>query len=177
MLVGCAATPVQPPPPITASGPSTTALSGRLAVLVVNDAGRSFNADFELKGTAQTGQLLLSGMLGTRLAEAQWNPSTVRVNTGSEQHTFRDLDQMALEVLGEPIPLAALFDWLQGRPWPQAPSHPLPLGAQGFSQIGWTVDLQRFDQGRVIAQRAAIQSASAAAAQPELMIRVRLDRP
>jgi outer membrane lipoprotein LolB len=152
---------------------STKTQSGRIAVQVVNDASRSFNADFELTGSARSGQLLLSGILGTRLAEATWGPAQVILNTGSEQHIFQTLDQMAQEVFGESIPLAALFDWLEGHPWPQAPSRPLADKTPGFQQIGWVIDLQRFDEGRLLAQRASPPDST----QPELRLRIRLDRP
>ncbi|MEX8500023.1 lipoprotein insertase outer membrane protein LolB [Leptothrix ochracea] len=169
LFSGCAT----PPPSIT------KITSGRMAMQVVNDASRSFNADFELQGSADRGQLLLSGMLGTRLAQATWTPTRVTLSTGSEQHTFQSLDHMALAVFGESIPLTALFDWIEGRPWPQAASEALPDKTPGFQQMGWTIDLQRLNEGRILAQRAAATAANtdAGLAHPELRLRIRLDRP
>jgi len=70
-------------------------------------------------------------------------------------------------VLGESLPLAALFDWLRGRPWPGATSRPLPApGGVGFEQLGWVVDLARFDQAAVAASRARA---------PAVTVRAKLD--
>lgn len=156
---------------------------GRMAVQVVGDSSRSFSADFELTGSADQGRLILSSMLGTRLAEATWLPTRVTLDTGSARHTFLNLDQMAQAVFGEPIPLIALFDWLEGRPWPQAPSVPLAKAAPGFEQIGWVVDLQHADEGRIVARRPAapesdvVPDSTSLPPQPEIRLRIRLDRP
>jgi outer membrane lipoprotein LolB len=34
------------------------------------------------------------------------------------ESTFTDLDALTRQALGESVPVSALFDWLQGRPWP-----------------------------------------------------------
>jgi outer membrane lipoprotein LolB len=68
-------------------------------------------------------------------------------------------------VLGETLPLAALFDWLRGRPWPGAPSRPV-AAPPGFEQLGWRVDLARFAEGQVDARRDRA---------PAVNVRARLD--
>jgi outer membrane lipoprotein LolB len=61
------------------------------------------------------------------------------------------------------MPLAALFDWLRGRPWPGAPHEAEP---DGFSQLGWRVDVRALGQGLLTARRPA---------EPAVTLRLRLE--
>jgi len=166
LLAACAS--VTPP----GETPSSESLSGRLAVNVAatpQSAGRSLSAVFELQGDARVGRLNLSTPLGSMLAQARWAPGNVVLATPQGERRFADLDGLTREVLGESLPLAALFDWLRGRPWPGASSHPLaPPGGAGFEQLGWVVDLARFDQAAVAASRARA---------PAVTVRAKLDTP
>ena len=147
-------------------------LSGRLAVRVEagdGAAARSENAGFELQGNAHAGQLNLSTPLGSVLAQARWAPGSVVLATPQGERRFADLDALTREVLGESVPVAALFDWLRGRPWPGAPSADTTARAEpGFVQLGWAVDLARFGEGWVVARRDRA---------PVVTVRARLDRP
>lgn len=147
------------------------ALSGRLAVRVEAHEGaaaRSENAAFELRGNAQDGQLNLSTPLGSVLARARWAPGTVVLATPQGEQRFADLDALTQEVLGESVPVAALFDWLRGRPWPGAASVASAAQADpGFAQLGWWVSLARFDEGLVVARRDSA---------PTVTVRAKLDR-
>ena len=100
------------------------------------------------------------------LAAAFWGPGEARLVTPQGEQRFGDLDALSQHAFGEPLPLRALPDWLRGRPWAGAaePARPLPHGP-GFEQLGWTVDLTRFDDGQLTAQRAA----------PSTRLRVQLD--
>jgi outer membrane lipoprotein LolB len=146
-------------------------LSGRLAVRVEASEGvaaRSENAAFELQGDAQTGRLNLSTPLGSVLAQARWAPGSVVLATPQGERRFSNLDGLTREVLGESVPVAALFDWLRGRPWTGAPSVATGApGEPGFAQLGWSVSLARFDDGLVVARR---ESA------PVVTVRAKLDR-
>jgi len=164
MLAACA---VAPPAPV--GGDS---LSGRLAVKVDGEGGappRSVSAAFELLGDPQRGRLNLSTPLGSVLAQARWAPGSVALVTPQGERQFADLDALTGEVLGESLPVAALFDWLRGRPWPGATSSAsVPPAEPGFSQLGWVVSLARFDQAWVVATRVA---------PPAVTVRAKLDRP
>ncbi|MEX8519872.1 MAG: lipoprotein insertase outer membrane protein LolB [Leptothrix sp. (in: b-proteobacteria)] len=142
-----------------------------MAVRIEGDSSRSFSADFELQGTADTGRLQLSSALGTSLARAQWTPGQIHLQTTDGSYRFADLESLAVEALGEPIPLAALIDWLQARPWPAAPSAMLDAGqpAKGFSQLGWDVLLDRYGDGLVVATRRSPA--------PVVSVRAKLDPP
>ena len=164
-LVGCATV----PPPETYGGDT---LSGRMSVRVEDgnrNEAKSMTAAFELRGDPQRGRLDLSTPLGTTLAQARWAPGSVALVTPQGETRFATLDDLTREVLGESLPVAALFDWLRGRPWPGAPSAaPAPPTEHGFSQLGWTVDLARFDDAAIVARRMAA---------PTVTVRARLDRP
>lgn len=140
-------------------------LTGRLSVRVDDAEARAFHGAFELDGTAEAGRLALNSPLGTRVAEAEWSPGTVRLRSGDGERRYPDLDSLAVDALGERLPLAALLDWLHGRPWAGAPSRP---NETGFTQIDWRVDLSRRAEGWVEARRDAA---------PAVTVRARLDLP
>lgn len=164
LLTACASTPrapqgVEPP------------LAGRLAIKVESEPARHLSAGFELDGDALRGRLVLTSPLGTTLGEATWSPGHALLRSGGEQRDYANLDDLAEQALGERIPLAALFHWLRGRPWPDAPSQPLPAGDAGFTQAGWRISLARRGEGWVEARR------DAAPDLPGVTVRARLDAP
>ncbi len=142
--------------------------SGRLSVRIAADgdrAAQSMSAAFELRGSGDSGELRLNSPLGTRVASARWAPgSAVLANSEGEQH-FADLDELSRRALGENLPLAALPDWLAGKPWAGA-AH--AVSEAGFDQLGWQVLLSRRAEGWIEARRAA---------PPAVVVRVKLDDP
>jgi outer membrane lipoprotein LolB len=144
--------------------------SGRLAVHIEPDGSapaRSFTAAFELEGNATSGRLDLTTPLGTIVGRARWSPNAVTLATPRGESAYPDLDALTHDVIGESLPVAALFDWLRGRPWPDAGAEPSPDG-RGFAQLGWSVDLARFtDDALLIAHRAQ---------PPAVDVRIKLDR-
>jgi outer membrane lipoprotein LolB len=141
-------------------------------VRVESEAGapvRSLSGGFELVGDAERGSLSLSSPLGTMLAQARWTPQQVLLVTSQGQTPYADLPTLTRQLLGEELPVAALFDWLRGRPWPGADSLlTRPPGDEGFIQLGWRVSLARFDQGIVEARRVD---------PPVVTVRARIERP
>lgn len=134
-LAGCAQ--LQKAPPADAT---EARLSGRISVTVAGDAhkrGTGGAASFELFGNPQAGRLELTSPLGALVARATWQPGRVAMQTPGEERRFDDLDALTRELLGEPVPVAALFDWMQARPWPAAP-HEKTAG--GFEQLGWRIE-------------------------------------
>lgn len=163
LCAGCAALPQAPE---VLAGDS---YSGRLAVHVDAAQGtpsRALSAAFELQGDAHAGRLDLVSPLGTLLAQARWSPDSVVLTTPEGEQGFADLDALTREVLGESIPIAALFDWLRGQPWPGAASSVTTV-PPGFEQIGWAVDLARFDEALINARRERA---------PGVTVRIKLDR-
>jgi outer membrane lipoprotein LolB len=148
VFAGCATLPAEPP----ADAPR---LAGRLSVRVDAEPVRAVTADFELRGDARRGLLLLSSPLGAAMAEARWSPNFTVLLSPEGRYQFPDLDEMAAQTLGERLPMAALFDWLRGRPWAGANHATLPPPGAGFEQLGWQVRLDRWADGFVEARRAA----------------------
>ena len=159
LLAGCAsALPVPGEPAWT---------SGRLSVRVdatASQSSQSMSAGFELRGDGQRGELRLNSPLGTLVAAARWAPGVASLTTPDGEQRYADLDSLSRSALGEALPLAALPDWLAGRPWSGA-SH--TTSAEGFEQLGWQVQLARRAEGWVEARRAA---------PPAVLVRVKLDQ-
>lgn len=159
-LAGCA-TPVLKP----GETPWTT---GRLSVRVdatESQPRQSMSADFELRGDGDSGELRLNSPLGNRVVSARWAPGLALLADAQGEQRFADLDALSQRALGEALPLAALPDWVNGRPWPGAPSEPIE---GGFRQLGWEVSLARRGEGWIEAGRKAV---------PAILVRVRLDSP
>jgi outer membrane lipoprotein LolB len=134
-LAGCAQLQKAQPAP---TGESR--LSGRISVTVAGDVhnrGTGGAASFELFGGPEAGRLELTSPLGTLVARATWQPGLVALQTPDRERRFDDLDALTREMLGETVPVAALFDWLNARPWPAAP-HQRTAG--GFEQLGWRIE-------------------------------------
>ena len=127
--------------------------AGRLSVLIEADGERPAQghvAAFELRGDGQNGELRLLSPLGVQVARARWAPGVAELATADGARSYSSLDRLAEEALGERVPLAALPDWIAGRPWREAAHEPV---AYGFVQLGWQVDLSRMAEGRIVARR------------------------
>ncbi len=98
---------------------------------------QSVSASFELGGTAQVGQLILLTPLGSTLAVLSWQPGEALLREGQQMHRFDTLDALSEKAVGTALPIAALFDWLQGVDTPVA---------------GWQVDVSQLPR-RLIVQR------------------------
>lgn len=144
-------------------------ISGKLSVQVQDaldpEQRKGGGGSFDLLGNARAGQFELSTPLGGLVARASWNDSEVLLVTPQGSRAFPDLDSLSREMLGETIPVAALFGWLQGRAWDGAPSTPLK---DGFDQLGWRIDLSRFGDGILNATRSYA---------PVVTLRARIEAP
>ena len=132
LLAGCA-TPRRPDVP-----PGVQAWSGRLSLNV--DGAQPFSAGFELKGAPTSGELTLFTPLGGTAGVLTWAPGSATLRSSKETRQFASLEELATEVTGTPLPIAALFDWLEGR---------------ATEVPGWQVDVSQVGQGRLRAQRSS----------------------
>ena len=130
-VTGCAS------PPRVAD-PAATSWSGRLALQVEDQPSQSFSAGFELKGSAQAGELTLNSPIGGTLAVLSWRPGSATLLSGGKSSQFESVEALVAHATGSPIPVAALFDWLRGI------DSPVP---------GWKADLSQLPQGRILAKR------------------------
>jgi outer membrane lipoprotein LolB len=153
LLAGCAS--LKPPPD----------LAGRLSVRVASEPPRSFAADFDLRGNAERGALALTGPLGAMLADVRWQPGEATMTDAQGERRYATLEALSQDLLGESLPLAALTDWLRGRPWPGAPSR---ATGEGFEQLGWRIGLAGLAEGLVVASRDCA---------PSVSVRARLEKP
>lgn len=142
-------------------------MQGRLAWRVAAYEGqpaRSENAAFELRGDSSSGELRLATPLGSVLAAARWSPAQASLITPQGEARFDSLAELSRRALGEDLPLQALPDWLQGKPWPTA-SHRVIDG--GFEQLGWRITLSRLADGLITATRDE---------PPAVEVRIRIER-
>lgn len=135
LAAGCAQQPVRTAS--TAIG-SAQRWSGRLALKLDTEPAQSFYAGFELRGSAEAGELALFTPLGGTLAVLAWAPGEAQLRDGRETRRFDSLEALAAAVTGTALPVAALFDWLAGRP---------------LEVPGWEADLSRLADGRLVALR------------------------
>ncbi len=145
-LAGCAVSTHSPTP-----GPRW---AGRLAVQVPDDPRQSFSAGFELRGSALAGELELLAPGGVTAALLQWRPGQASLTgPGLPARLGRSVDDLTRELTGAAVPVAALFDWLEGRP---------------ADVPGWEVDLTGRAQGRLSARQQAA---------PKAQLRIVMERP
>lgn len=119
----------------------------------VAPTAQSVTAQFELEGRPGDGLLSLSTPLGTLMAQARWVGNQAELTGPDGKRKTGSLDALTNEALGQSIPVGALMNWLQGRPDPDAPSAPLPAPDLGFTQIGWNINLNRWNDRLITATR------------------------
>lgn len=127
-------------PPRTPAAPGVQVWTGRLALTVEGQASQSFSAGFELRGAPANGELTLYNPIGGTLAVLAWSPGTATLRAGGTARQFPSLEALAQEATGAPLPVAALFDWLAGKPTPIE---------------GWEADVAQVADGRLRARRTA----------------------
>lgn len=130
-LAGCATT-------RRPRAPGETAWAGRLALRVDSAPPQAFSALFDLRGSADTGELQLTSALGQTLATVRWSAQGAELQRGNHTTRRDSLDALTTELSGAPLPVLAMFDWLAGRDAPAS---------------GWRVDLSQHASGRLVARR------------------------
>ena len=127
--------------------------SGRMALQVQDSQQQSFSAGFELQGRPESGTLLVFNPLGSIIARLQWTPAGATLQQGEQITTSDSLPELITRLTGNDIPVAALFDWLQGK---------------DTAVTGWQTDLSRISEGRLRADRSSPP--------PEASLRIVLDQ-
>ena len=154
--------------------------AGRLAVrtdAVPGLPARSMSGQFELSGNEASGQLILTSPIGTTVARARWSdpvgtqgaPSRIELEADGATTRYATLEEMMQRAIGDQLPLPAMFDWLSGRPWPDAPVQRSADGG-AFDQLGWHVDVSQLSGNRLIDAQRPLPA-------PALHVRVKLDAP
>lgn len=135
LLAGCA----QLPPVPGSDAQPVEQRRGRLALSIQEQPGESFSAAFELRGHARAGELTLTDPLGGTIAVLSWQPGrAILRRPGAAPQGYASIEAMLEQATGAALPLAALFDWLDGK------ATPVP---------GWEPDLAQLGEGRLRARR------------------------
>ena len=131
--------------------------TGRFA-LAVDGANRHETASgrFALTVDESDVTLDLSTPLGTTVARVQSGPAGARLTVpssgGLRTEQGPDADALSLQVLGWPLPVSGIGDWIEGRPVPGRPYRlgPGEGGAEQLEQDGWTIHFDpRGPDGRI----------------------------
>ncbi|RIX77761.1 lipoprotein insertase outer membrane protein LolB [Acidovorax cavernicola] len=112
--------------------------SGRMSLRIDSEPVQTFAALFELRGSAETGDLTLTTPIGSTLAQLHWAPGEALLKNGSDTRRYDSVDALIEAATGAAIPVGALFGWLDGR------ADPVP---------GWRADLGQLSNGRLQATR------------------------
>lgn len=151
LLAGCATpTPTQLRPS-EANWPSTE-WQGRLSVTVMSTPPQAMSARFLLRGDARSGTLDLYSPLGTTVGALQWSPQQVQLSDGKQLQHFESLADLTEKVTGAALPMAAIFNWIQGK---------------NDAVEGWQTDFTGAQPGSLVAQRTMPS--------PEVTLRIKLD--
>ena len=99
---------------------------------------RHFSGAFELAGNPQIGELVLLTPLGSIAAQLSWWPQSAQLHSDGQTREYGDLGTLLRQVTGADLPIDGLFAWMTG---------------QALEVPGWTVDLSRHADGRIVAKR------------------------
>jgi outer membrane biogenesis lipoprotein LolB len=154
------------------------ALQGQLSLklgALGDQPAQGLSLGFFFSGNAQVGQLDLMTLMGSQMAQVNWQADEAWLLNDNGRQRFNSIEALSEAALGEALPLRALIAWMQGQPDPELPSQPEPLagstsGAGGFTQAGWAIDTSQLAQKKLTAQRPGDATHRSA------MIKVYLDR-
>ncbi len=116
MLAGCATPPPLHSPSLPRESVRSFQMEGRFSL---RHADGSYSGKMAWNHSPQGDDIFLMNPFGQGAAEIQSRPGMARLVT-AEQKTYEaeSTDQLVADVLGYPLPVAALADWLLGRPSP-----------------------------------------------------------
>ena len=139
LLSACTTTPAITAASEDATQVNTVSYSGRLALHIEQQPPQSFSSNFQISGNTSNGSLQILSPFGSTLAMARWSSKSATLQHGSNIQQFASLDDLLTELAGAQLPVAALFDWLQG---------------QNTAAEGWQTDLSQYStQGKISAWR------------------------
>lgn len=126
--------------------------AGRFALSVNYHSGKqeAVQGGFAWLDTGKRLKLDLANPLGSTLARVEVDSvRAVLTRSDGSSLSAKHPDALIEQVLGSPIPVAGLRDWLQGRTGSDAVTNlekNTEHQIQAFSQDGWRVRLSRYDQ-------------------------------
>jgi outer membrane lipoprotein LolB len=171
LLTACAA-------PILA--PPDRAYSGRFAVTTAFEEQReNVSGRFNLEIRGQQQIVELASPLGTTVARVEIEPGGARA-TGAQMQEVRgaDADALTQRLLGWPLPVSGLADWIEGRPVPTRVARVEREGGRVvlLEQDGWTIRLPEYSEATARPRRLVLER-PAAANTPSVVLRLIVDEP
>lgn len=164
----------------TSLPPADRAYAGRFSAITTMGEQRqsaSGRFSFEIRGATQ--RLELSSPLGTTVARIDIRPDGARA-TGVQMQEVRgpDADALTEQLLGWPLPVSGLIDWIEGRP---VPSRAARIEREAgrvslIEQDGWSIRLPEYFDTPVRPRRLVLERA-ALAGTPGVTLRLVLDEP
>ena len=137
LAAGCASQPKNLP--IQSLGAlETSSWTGRISLQIESEPPQAFFAGFSLKGKAEKGELTLTSPIGSTLGVMRWSPDEALLESGNAVKRFASVDALLRDTTGAAIPVAALFDWLDGK---------------NTALNGWTADLSQRSAKKISAKR------------------------
>ena len=128
-LAACAQVEIKPP-----EGPLEFSLAGRIAARYRSEA---FTGNIAWRHARTGDELLITTPTGQGVAQIVRQGDAVLLKT-AEPREYRAADSESLteRVLGFPVPIEGLAEWVQGKPAPELESR------------GWRVEYQEYDEQR-----------------------------
>ena len=139
LLAGCASAPLSQS--TVAGYRDTTEYAGRLQVNYQKDGKpESLSGKFTWQQAGTRIDVTLASPLGTTMAKITVTPQAATlVQSGQAPRTAPDIDRLTTEVLGWPLPVSGLRDWLQGhatgaggKPFAASPANNTVTTADGW---------------------------------------------
>ncbi|MBI2732522.1 MAG: hypothetical protein HYX44_04185 [Aquabacterium sp.] len=132
-------------------------LQGQMSVKLsafADQPAKGLSLGFFFSGNTDTGQLDLMTLMGSQMAQVNWQPGEAWLINDKGRSRYDNLDDLSQAALGEPLPLRQLVHWMQGHPDPELPSAP-GAEADTFTQQGWWIDARELPTKKLNARREA----------------------
>lgn len=187
-LAACASLPPVPVPP--AQNQTTTPLrvyretiemTGRLSVRYQkNDKEEALHGSFTWSQTPQRTRITMLSPLGQTIASIEVTPgSATLIQAGRDPLTASDVDALAAEAFGWPLPVSGLRNWLQGFATDSAkrPFVATPQSANNtiVTPDGWRLQFLGWEEGEAPAMPKRIDLQRSTTEAGEVTIRIFID--
>jgi outer membrane lipoprotein LolB len=161
-----------------APGPGAGAYLGRFSLQAsTGTKSDAWSGRYTLQVQAGIATLDLTSPIGATLARCEWGGALARISVpaagGLRTELGPDPQELSQRILGWPLPLAMLADWIEGRPGAGA-----PYGVrvdedtvQEFSQGGWSVRAER-ETRQAPPRRLELSREPADPSEPRVRVRV-----
>ncbi len=160
--------------------PGDRSYSGRFAATTaMGDKRESVSGRFSLEVRGPQLVLELASPLGTTVARIELEPGSARA-TGPQMQEVRgtDADALTEQLLGWPMPVSGLADWIEGRPAPQRVARIERDGGRIvlLEQDGWMIRLSEYFESAARPRRLVLERPAGPNA-PSVILRLIVDEP